>query len=164
MCYRGVVERELPFPQDFMGLFKSKKEKAIDQLVFSAGRSLHRQLRISADVEKLAADKGSADDHELFDERLRSPFSAGYVFGFIIEVLSSLDMPEEQRHRYVAQVVEGFFDRGGSRKMAANIERGREGRDPVFKKGAARGREDSREWREDNTQPKGLGSFLLRGE
>ena len=98
------------------GLFKSSKEKEIESEVTVFGKILFQQ--ISGVRDKAYA--GILDKDDL-KTRINSMYAAGYLIGYVDEVLNYLGVSESSKGKHANRVFEGIFPGAGSSLVKSKL-------------------------------------------
>jgi len=86
------------------GIFKSKDQLAKEARVTEIGKMLFGQIAIVRDKAK-----AGRIDQSIFDQRINSMFSAGYLLGYVDEHLSVLFTDDKSKSKYAQRIYEGIF-------------------------------------------------------
>ncbi len=156
------------------GMFKSKATREREAEVDRIGKDLFRQIALFRD--KCRAGEFTSD---VFKERANHAYTAGYMIGFIDEKLSSLFDLDADKSKYMTRIVTGIFPKTGvffikakyeARALAENLRSPGyqprvESYSDEFDKGIENGREELRQWEQDeNYTPHLLSEFLTTGQ
>ena len=86
------------------GIFKSKNQLEKEAEVTEIGKMLFGQIAIVRDKAK-----AGRIDTSIFDQRINSMFSAGYLLGYVDEHLSGLFTDDKSKSKYAQRIYEGIF-------------------------------------------------------
>ena len=86
------------------GIFKSKNQREKEAKVKEIGKMLFGQIALARDKAKVGR-----IDTSMFDQRINSLFSAGYLIGYVDEHLSELFIDDKSKSKYAQRIFEGIF-------------------------------------------------------
>jgi hypothetical protein len=86
------------------GIFKSNNQREKEAKVTEIGKMLFGQIAIVRNIAK-----AGQIDTSVFDQRINSMFSAGYLIGYVDEHLSRLFTAEKSKSKYAQRIYEGIF-------------------------------------------------------
>lgn len=97
------------------GLFGSKQNKKLDDIVMRVGSALHKQI-------KSAADEVNLSNRKAIFKRMDDSFTAGYLFGYTQASLAELSLEEKQTDEFMMKVFDGIFPDHGYSFVMSRIE------------------------------------------
>ena len=98
------------------GLFKSKDLAEKEARVTEIGKMLFQQISI-------VRDKANAGriDKSVFNQRINSMFTAGYLIGYVDEHLSEMFTDEKSKSKYAKRIFEGIFPGSGVKLVQSKL-------------------------------------------
>jgi hypothetical protein len=88
------------------GLFASKNNKNLDDVVLRVGSALHKQI-------KQAADEVNQSNRKPLFKRMDDAVTAGYLFGYVQSTFMELDLEESEMSDCMRKVFDGIFPEHG---------------------------------------------------
>jgi len=96
-------------------LFKNKDLVEKEARVSEIGKMLFGQIAIVRDK----ANSGRIDN--LFNQRINSMFTAGYLIGYVDEHLSEMFSDEKSKRKYAKRIFEGIFPGSGIKLVQSKL-------------------------------------------
>lgn len=97
------------------GLFESRSNKHLDEIVMRVGSALHKQIKAAADEANLSSRKA------LF-KRMDDAFTAGYLFGYVQASFVEFDLDEKEMNECMRKVLDGIFPEHGYSFVISKID------------------------------------------
>jgi hypothetical protein len=157
------------------GIFKSNNQREKEAKVTEVGKMLFGQIAIARDKAK-----AGQIDTSMFDQRINSMFSAGYLLGYVDEHLSGLFTDDKSKSKYAQRIYEGIFPGYGVNFIQSKLSARRIGETispdndnyvdvfmdcQYFDAGVSAGRyEVSKYFADTGYTPNKLGRYLSTGE
>lgn len=97
------------------GLFESRNNKYLDDVVIRVGSALHKQI-------KSAADEVNQSNRKLLFKRMDDAFTAGYLFGYVQSSFTDFDLDEKEMNECMRKVFDGIFPEHGYSFVMSKID------------------------------------------
>ena len=97
------------------GLFESRNNKHLDDMVMRVGSALHRQI-------KSAADEVNLSNRKSIFKRMDDAFTAGYLFGYVQSSFVDFDLDEKEMKDCMRKVFDGIFPEHGYSFVMSKID------------------------------------------
>jgi len=97
------------------GLFASKKNKNLDDVVIRVGSALHKQI-------KQAADEVNQSNRMQVFKRMDDSVTAGYLFGYVQSTFMEFDLEESEMSDCMRKIFDGIFPEHGYAFVMSKID------------------------------------------
>lgn len=97
------------------GLFESRNNKHLDDIVMRVGCALHKQI-------KSAADEVNQSSRKILFKRMDDAVTAGYLFGYVQSSFVDFDLNEKEMNECMRKVFDGIFPEHGYSLVMSKID------------------------------------------
>ena len=97
------------------GLFTSRNNKNLDELIIRVGSALHKQI-------KQAADEVNQLNRRPLFKRMDDSKTAGYLFGYVQSTFMEFDLEEKEMSECMRKVFDGIFPEHGYEFVMSKID------------------------------------------
>ena len=97
------------------GLFESRNNKYLDDIVMRVGSALHKQI-------KSAADEVNQSSRKALFKRMDDAVTAGYLFGYVQASFVDFDLDEKDMNECMRKVFDGIFPEHGYSFVMSKID------------------------------------------